>query len=59
MKHKHLIYAAFVNMTKALPLPYAYFIITLPIHFLYKGGLKSQCKVRELAPLVRIDVIFS
>jgi hypothetical protein len=26
---------------------------------LYEGGLKSQCKARELAPLVRIDVIFS
>jgi len=26
---------------------------------IYVGGLKSQCEVRELAPLVRIDVIFS
>jgi len=27
------IYAAFVNMTMALPLSYACFIITMPIHF--------------------------
>jgi hypothetical protein len=26
---------------------------------IYVGGLKGQCEVRELAPLVHIDVIFS
>jgi hypothetical protein len=33
--------------------------IPLCMSIKYEGGLKSQCKVKELAPLVRIDVISS